>query len=325
LTVAVVSVEDMNAGPALHSLTVSTQWLADYLGADKLVVLDASVVPYTLPGGRSGQMSGHELYLLDGHVPGAFFADVIRELSAPDAPFPVTRPSAERFASAVGALGIDNSTTVVVYDSGAGQWASRVWWLFRSFGHNRVAVVDGGFAKWKQEERPVETGHVEPPVTSFEAEEHPEFWVDKTYVESVLAGETEAVLVSASPAEEFSGATSPFSRPGHIPGSVSVPAIDLLDSATGEFQAPAQLRRTLAPVLTAARNVAGRRGHAGHETARRAPSGADVPIVVYCGGGIDASADAFALTMLGERAVAVYDGSLMEWTADPNAQLAVSA
>src|SRR3954470_18627383 len=147
--------------PLLTSPLVSTQWLADHLGG-RLVVLDASVLAITLPNGTTGYLSGHEQYLVEGHVPGAIFADVVDELSDPEGAYPFTRPDADRFETAVGALGIDNETTVVIYDSVVGQWAARVWWLFRAFGYDRVAVLDGGFAKWRAEGRELETGHVEP-------------------------------------------------------------------------------------------------------------------------------------------------------------------
>lgn len=286
----------MNRGPVLPSQSVSTQWLADYLGADNLVVLDASVVAYKQPNGTPGYISGHELYLLDGHIPGAYFADVIDELSDPDGTYPFTRPSAERFAAAIGALGIGNSTTVVIYDSAVGQWAARVWWLLRSFGYDNVAILDGGLTSWKLEERPTDVGHVQPPVVPFAVSERPELWVDKEYVEGILRGDIDAALVCATPSSEFSGESVPRGRPGHIPGSLSVPAVSLVDEAHALLPA-ASLRATFAPALGAAR------------------------IVVYCGAGIAATADAFALTLLGETSIAVYDGSLNEWAADPEAQL----
>src|SRR6478609_5930060 len=121
----------MTDAPVLTSPLVSTQWLADHLGTANLLVVDASVVAFTRPDGRGGYLSGHEQYLLEGHLPGAVFADLIEELSDPEGAYPFTRPDAERFAAAAGALGVGDDTTVIVYDSAVGQWASRLWWLFR--------------------------------------------------------------------------------------------------------------------------------------------------------------------------------------------------
>lgn len=280
-------------GPLIDSPTVSTQWLADHLGAEGLVVLDATVLPYTQPNGRPGYLSGHESYLLGGHLPGAVFADVIEELSEPGAPHPFTRPSLERFEAAVGALGIDNETTVVVYDAVVGQWAARVWWLFRAFGYDRVAVVDGGLTAWTAEGRETELGHVQPSAARFTAVERPEAWASTADVQAVVAGEAAGALVCGIPPREFSGEAGR----GHIPGSASVPAGRLVDRETNRFLPTAQLR-ALFP--------------------------ADDRIITYCNGGIAAASDALALVLAGRTNVALYDGSLNEWTADPARELARS-
>lgn len=282
----------MADGPTLPGPLVSTQWVADHLGAERLVVLDASVVNCTLPDGRTGYLSGHEQYLLEGHLPGAVFADLIEELSDPGGLHPFTRPDARRFSAAVGALGIDNRTAVVVYDSAVGQWASRVWWLFRAFGYDDVAILDGGLTAWRADGRELELGHVRPAPTGFSATERPGLWVDKSYVEGVLAGDHDAALVCATPPQEF--------ERRHIPSSSSVPAARLVDRERRTYLTPEALRGVLAPALGAPR------------------------IVTYCGGGIAAASAAFALTLLGEDSVAVYDGSLNEWAADPDAALVTS-
>ena len=287
----------MSSGPLLTSPLVSTQWLADHLGAENLVVLDATVLPFTQPTGRPGYVSGHEQFVIDGHIPGAIFADLVEVFSDPDGKHTFTRPAAELFSIAAGSVGVSNDTTVVVYDSVLGQWASRIWWLFRAFGYDNVAVLDGGLVKWRAEEREIDIGHVEPEVASFTTAERPELWVDKAFVESVIAGETEATLVCALPNAEFTGEAGHRSRLGHIPGSVNAPFGQLLDRGTNTFRTTEALRATLAPLLDAAR------------------------IVGYCAGGIASSSEALALTLLGHRNVAIYDGSLNEWAADAEAPL----
>jgi thiosulfate/3-mercaptopyruvate sulfurtransferase len=283
----------MPANLHLPGPLVSTQWLADHLGTEELVVVDASVVNFTRPDGRPGTLSGHEQYLLDGHLPGAVFADLIEELSDPEGDYPFTRPSAERFARAVGALGIGDTSTVVVYDSAVGQWAARVWWLFRAFGYDDVAVLDGGLAAWRAEGRELQVGHVEPVPRVFAATERPDLWVDKHYIEGVLAGTNDAALVCATPPQDF--------EKRHIPGSTSAPAARLVDKERRTYLDRDGLRGILAPAIGAPR------------------------IVTYCGGGIAAASAALALTLLGEESVAVYDGSLNEWASDPDAALVTSA
>lgn len=143
----------MTPGPLLSSPVVSTQWLADHLGADQLVVVDASVFVADLPGAARGYVSGHEQYIVDGHIDGAVFADLIDVFSDPEGEHAFTRPDAARFAAAAASIGVDNNTTVIVYDAAVGQWASRIWWLFRAFGYDNVAVLDGGLTKWRRESR----------------------------------------------------------------------------------------------------------------------------------------------------------------------------
>ncbi|WP_348788331.1 rhodanese-like domain-containing protein [Leifsonia sp. NPDC080035] len=271
---------------------VSTQWLADHLGAEGLVVLDASVVPATGADGRPTYGSGrlrHE----EAHIPGARFADLLRAFSDPDAEHPFTRPTAGAFAAAATAAGVGPDTTVVVYDGAVGQWASRLWWLFRSFGHDRVAVLDGGSVAWTAEERPVESGLAAsvPADVPFAAEERDGFWSDRTDVEAILSGERPATLICGTPPRDFAAR--------HIPGSISTPAVRLVDRATNTFLPRAELRAVFADVLAS-------------------PD----PVIAYCGAGIAAAADALALALLGRDDVTVYDGSLSEWVSDPAAPLA---
>lgn len=275
----------------LSSPLVSVGWLVEHIADPRVLVVDTSVFP-----GSGGYLSGHESYLLHGHLPGAVFADLIEQFSDPKGEYPFTRPDAERFAAAAGALGIGEDTTVVAYDSAQNQWATRLWWLLRSFGHDQAAVLDGGLTAWRAEGGTVELGHVAADPRAFTARERPELWVDKPAVERVAAGTEEGVLVCSVPPKEFSGEVSPRARAGHIPGSVSLPAGRLVEELTRRYRPEAELRDLVDPVSN-----------------RR--------VITYCAGGIAATSAAFALTLLGEQNVAVYDGSLNEWSADPSAPL----
>ncbi|WP_313543747.1 sulfurtransferase [Leifsonia aquatica] len=279
-------------GAALAGPLVSTQWLCDHLGSEGLVVLDATVVPATGADGRPTFVSGLDQYLVEGHIPGAVFAELLDGFSDASGPYPFTRPDAAAFAAAADAVGIDAGTTVVIYDAAAGQWAARLWWLFRSFGHEGVAVVDGGATAWRAEGRPLSRGHVEPRTGSgFAAAEQPDFWADKSTVAEITAGDRTATLLCGLPARDFAAR--------HIPGSLSVPAGRLVSRETNTFLPARELRELFADALAS-------------------PD----PIVAYCRSGIAATADALALTVLGRTDVAVYDASLSEWTADPQAPLA---
>lgn len=281
---------------------VTTEWLADHLADDGLVVLDATVLQVPGFNGGSAYVSGEEEYLVKGHIPGAVFADVLETFSDPEGEFKFTRPSAKLFEGAAQSVGVDNDTAVVVYDNSVGQWAARIWWLFRTFGFE-VHVLDGGFAKWRAEGRPVELGHVAPRrAGDFSADELEGVWVDKQYVSEVLSGQHPAVLVCGAPPKEFTGEVSSRSRAGHIPGSFSAPAGRLVDRDTNAYLPVSALGELFADVT--------------------APG---EPIITYCGGGIAAASDALALALLGRTDVALYDGSLNEWAADENAPLAAPA
>lgn len=291
------TVEPMTGLP-LDSPLVSTQWLADHLGAPDLLVVDATVRNTVDPAGRRGYVSGHETYLLQGHVPGAVFADLIDEFSDPEGRHPFTRPDAARFASAASALGVGPETTVVVYDDALGQWASRLWWLFGAFGHDAVAVLDGGLGAWRAEGRDLDLGHVEPVPAVFTPHERPERWASRDEVAAVSEGRQAGALVCGIPAAEFAGTDGHRPRPGHIPGSISAPAGRLVHRDSGAFLDATDLRQLFAPALGSTR------------------------VIAYCHAGIAAAADALALTVAGHTNVAVYDGSLSEWTADADAPLA---
>ena len=271
--------------PVVSTPVVSTQWLADHLGSDNLVVLDATVfalAPSTTETGAAGPryLSGHDDYLSKGHIPGAVFADLFDVFSDPAGDYDFARPSADLFEAAAAAVGIDNGTTVVVYD----------------------AVLDGGLTKWHAETRPFATGGVRPRrVGAFVARPRPELWVDKSYVESIVAGEADAALVCSLPPAEFDGTAGARPRAGHIPGSISLPAATLVDPATNAFLRGDRLSTAIAPAVAAV-------GSSGH-------------LVTYCGGGIAAAASALALVRAGNEHVSIYDGSLNEWTADATAPL----
>lgn len=293
-TTLVPAYRESMTGPLVDSPLVSTQWLADHLGADDLVVLDATVLPPA--EGRPGYRSGRGAYT-ESHIPSAVFADLIDELSEPDAPDPFTRRSGDDLARAFGEIGIGNQTTVVVYDTLFGQWAARVWWLLRAAGHDRVAVLDGGLTKWTAENRPVEVGALSLAPAVFTPAERPELWISKDEVRAIVDGEAPGALVCGLPPREFSGAEGARPRLGHIPGSLNVPVGRLLDRETNALKPAEELATTLGTSLAAER------------------------VVVYCHGGIAAAADALALTVAGHRNVALYDGSLSEWSRDAEAPL----
>jgi thiosulfate/3-mercaptopyruvate sulfurtransferase len=288
----------------LPSDLVSTDWLAAHLGDPGLVVVDASVLGTETPVGFRW-LSGLDEYLIDGHIPGAVFGDLLEEFSDPEGPYSFTRPEPARVERAARDLGIDDDVAVVVYDSSIAQWAARLWWILASAGLSRVAVLDGGLARWRAEGRAIETGFEAPRrAGALSLSPRERFWADGIEVQRIVAGEADAALVCALPPSDFRGETGRRARRGHIPGSVNVPVGSVVDRETRTLLQGAELEARLAAAT------------AGHHPSR---------VVVYCGAGIAAAGTGFALRLAGHPDVAIYDGSLDEWVADPAAPLVTLA
>lgn len=284
---------------------VSTAWLTEHLGAADLVVLDATIIKEALGELRFTRRPALHEFEAEGHIPGARFADLVNDFSDPLGAFPFTRPTLRQIADATAMHGITRDSLVVVYDALDGIWAARVWWVLRAFGHDKVAVLDGGLKKWCSEGRALEYGTV-PYVTRtdspFKPKENPDAFIDKAYVGRMLDAGDQDVLCNALRRPVFSGAEQAYPRPGRIPSSLSVPFDELIDPVTNALLSVKALRERLA----ASMNSGGR-------------------IVTYCGGGITAAGLALAFAVCGVDRVTIYDGSLNEWTADLDLPLIVDA
>jgi len=263
---------------------VTTEWLAKELGAPDLRVLDGT---WHMPQLRRDARAE----FAQGHIPGAVFFD-IDVIADPTTTLPHMLPTAEAFAAAVGDLGVGSGDRVVVYDTRGVVSAARVWWTFRVFGHDSVAVLDGGLRAWKAEGRPLETGAPTPPRREFHARRRPELVRDLDAMRRNLATRAEQVLDARSRGR-FAG-TEPEPRPGlrggHIPGSLNLP-YETLYRPDGTLLPPEGLRAAIEA------------------------AGVDLgkPITTSCGSGVTASVLALALHLAGAPRVAVYDGSWTEW------------
>ncbi|GIW11071.1 MAG: sulfurtransferase [Dehalococcoidia bacterium] len=277
---------------------VEADWLAAHADDPALRILEATVF-LQREGDRLVRRSGRAEYE-QGHLPGAAFADLIEALSDPTSPFPFMLPPAEQFARVVGQLGVGNEHRVVCYDRAQGMWATRLWWLFRVFGHEHVAVLNGGFQAWVAGGYPISREPPAWPATTFHARFVPALLATKEEVCAAL-GDSAVCTINALAPEVHRGEVGGYARRGRIPGSVNVPAATVFDPATGRLRPPEELRALFQAVGALERPR----------------------VITYCGGGIAATADAFALTLLGHPNVAVYDGSLSEWTADPALPLEV--
>jgi len=272
---------------------VSAEWLAGEMGACDLRIVDAT--KHLPEAGRDARAEYAE-----GHIPGAVFMN-LEELVDPVAPIENMLPPAERFASRMQALGLGDGSRIVLYDNSPHHTAARAWWMFRTFGSNEVAILDGGLAKWKAEGREVASGK--------EKLRHRHFtvWKDEGAVRSLdqmkanVASGAEQVL-DARGAARFTGEEKDPRglAPGHIPGSKNLPQ-DRLFNEDGTWKSPDAIKAEFAA--------------AGIDLAK--------PLVTTCGSGITAAVLLFAANLVGKNDVALYDGSWSEWGLLPGTEKAV--
>ncbi|MCU0890380.1 MAG: 3-mercaptopyruvate sulfurtransferase [Sandarakinorhabdus sp.] len=270
-------------------LLVSTDWLAGEMGKTDLRIIDATMF---LPAQARNARAEFEA----AHIPGAVFFD-IEEVSDTSNPLPTMLPPAEKFASRCQALGLGDGSRIVVYDNSPLKSAARVWWMLNLFGAHEVAILDGGFAKWQAEGRPVESGK---PIVRHR---HFTVWADRKLVRDMaqmtdnLRSKAEQV-VDARSAARFTGAEPdprPGVRPGHIPGSSNIPYAALFNE-DGTFKSRADIKALF--------------DAAGIDLGK--------PLVATCGSGITAPVVAFGAALAGKGDVAIYDGSWSEWGANPH-------
>ena len=268
-------------------LLVTTDWLANELGASDLRIVDATKF---MPDAGRNPAAEYEA----GHIPGAVFMD-LGELTDASNPIDNMLPPAEKFASRMQSLGLGDGSRVVLYDDSPLRSAARAWWMLTIFGAHEVAILDGGIAKWKAEGRPLETGK--------EALRHRHFtvWKDDKDVRTkadMLANlhSKDEQVVDARPADRFSGET-PDPRgnaaSGHIPGSVNIPHSSFFN-ADGTWKSSDEIKAIF--------------NDAGVDLSK--------PLVTTCGSGMTAAVVSFAAALAGAEKTALYDGSWVEWGAD---------
>lgn len=284
---------DDNSTPSPKSRwLVSTDWLAEHLRDRNVIVVDSS---YYLP---TQPRDAHAEYR-DGHIPGAVFFD-IDKIADDSTDLPHMLPGPAHFGKAVGALGIGDGDTVVVYDNvrdGLGVYsAPRVWWTFRIFGAKKVFVLDGGLPKWKAEGRPLEKGDANRPAKKFNAEMNVGAVATISDVRMALTDDS-AQIVDARSAGRFTGKEPeprPGLRPGHMPRSFNVPYTQLLEN--GQLVSRARIEAAF----------------------KNAGVDLEKPIVTTCGSGVTAAILTLALESIGKAPQGLYDGSWAEWGSRPD-------
>lgn len=270
---------------------VSTEWLAAHLNDTHIRIAD--VRWYLLK-----PKQGREEYLR-GHIPGAVFFDLDRDLSSPPGTGPGRHPlpSPDAFADVASRAGIGADIHVIAYDDAGGSTAARLWWLLRYFGHDAVSLLDGGIRLWIAEGRPLQTEIPNVPRANFVARTHPQWVVDQKTVDA-LRNNPKALLLDTRAPERYEGKVEPIdARPGHIPGAKSAPwAGNLHAPDDARFAEPSVLRELFENL--------------GANRAER--------IVAYCGSGVNACQNILALELAGFKNALLYEGSWSDWSRNPD-------
>lgn len=283
-----------SAGFAKPDLLIDTNELEAQLGSNEMRIIDCNVALKKMDDGRYSSSTGRPDWEA-AHIPGAIFLDFMGQLSADHEYLHFMMPSAEQFEELMSAHGIGNDHRVVIYSQGANYWATRLFLMFRAFGFDGAQVLNGGWNKWIKEGRAV-TAEVPSYVRAmFTAAPRPGQIIGKDEVLRALDDGTTCIVNALTPDTHTGETFNPgYHRPGRIKGSVNVYAAGLVDPETFTFLPAQDLRKQFEAV-----------GALDKER-----------VITYCGGGISATTDSFALLLLGYENVSLYDGSMTEWGRD---------
>lgn len=270
-------------------ILVSTEWLAEHLGEPDLVVLDAS---RHLPAANRNPRAEYEA----AHIPGSRFLD-LASLTDTGSSVPAALPNADQLAQRMSGLGIGEGMRIVLYDDSGVKSSARAWFTFEAHGARRVAILDGGLAKWRAEGRPLEAGTCECAAATPPVLHEAKGVATKAEMLANLENTCEQVLDARGADRVFGTGIDPVhgGENGRIPGSLNLPFGEVF-AEDGTFRSPADLTAAF----------------------ERAGVDLDAPLVTTCGSGITASVLLFAARLAGKSDVRLYDGSWMEWEADPD-------
>lgn len=270
---------------------VSSEWLENHLGDADLRIVDVRGHLRWETRHRGRPWEGARRDYEASHIPGAIFLDFSEDLVDPSDSVPLQVASCARLAQVFGCAGIGDSHLVVAYDSDRSIFATRLWWIFKLCGRSNIRVLDGGWPKWRDEDRPVSNEAPDHEATTFSTDPQPQFRVDIDCV-AHATGDGATTIVDARARRDYMGEPKWADRGGHIPGALSIPGTEFLRD-DGTFRTVDELRATV----------------------DESDIPADGDIIVYCGLGLSATALAFVLDMLSYPNVSVYDGSWAEWGA----------
>ena len=277
-----------------NSFLVETSWLAEHLHDPDLRIVDMRGYVRTVEkdGLQEARYEGARNEYERLHIPGALYIDWTRDIVNLDDIIKAQIASSQQFAQVMSHIGIGDQHLVVAYDAHpASQFATRLWWALKYYGHNKVVVLNGGLLKWQRENLPLNNVIPTYSQTKFSPVLQPELRATAIDVLKLL-GQPDVALIDAREQGQYSGKTvRKPGRPGHIPGALNIPREEIMDATTGTFRS----NEDLGKVFSKAHILPEQR------------------IVAYCNGGVAATSVLFALAMLGYPSLTNYDGSWNEW------------
>jgi thiosulfate/3-mercaptopyruvate sulfurtransferase len=275
---------------------VSAAWLQDRLNDPNVRIVD---VRWYLTEPQRGRQEYAE-----SHIPNAIFVDLDTELAAPRGSGPGRHPlpNVDQFQALLENSGISNDTHVIAYDSSGGAAAARLWWILRYVGHNKISLLDGGWQAWQAAGYPTTDEVLQPAASSYTLHIKPAMVIDADTVEQ-LRNQEGTLLIDARATERYEGRVEPMdAKAGHIPGARSAPFAGNIN-ADSSFKDAQTLRRRFEDLgLSKAKKV-----------------------VCYCGSGVTAAHNIFALHLTGYNDALLYEGSWSDWSSDPDRPVATGS
>ena len=281
------------------TMLVETDWLEKNHNNSNIRIFDCTVWLIPHPNKIYTIVSGKKDYDKE-HIPNSDFLD-LDEVSIKNTPYPFMMPDSATFDKVMSSKGVGPDTHVILYSRINIQWATRVWWMLRAMGFNNASILNGGFDRWKTENRTLSNTPIKYPKNNFISNPKSGYFCTKDEVEKYLNNNNVAIINALRSTLHDGSESVNYGRPGHIKNSINIPSLDMVDTNSNLYKPLGELEKIFKK----------------HEILNKDR------VIAYCGGGIAATNIAFVLTALGYENIAVYDASLSEWAKNNNLPMSI--
>ena len=281
------------------SLLVETDWLESNLENPNIRIFDCTVWLNPHPNKIYTIVSGKKDYN-EGHIPNSDFLD-LEDISLKNTPYPFMMSDNKTFDKIMSLKGIGPDTHVILYSRVNIQWATRVWWMLKSMGFNNASILNGGFDRWKQENKKISTDSVTYPKNNFISIPQNGLFCTKEEVINSLTNNNISIINALRSTLHDGSEKVDYGRLGHIKNSINIPSLEMVDPDTNLYKSLKDLKKIFKNYNVLSKEK----------------------VIAYCGGGIAATNIAFVLTALGFNNITVYDASLSEWAKNNNLPMSV--